>query len=437
MLRHLEALDSDKCAPSAGRSLLEAIRFGAALLGMDEDLSSKGQTRVQGLATKMALRAGPIVQAAPLTVAQVCKLERLVVESEDFRDKATLGGILILLYSCGRISDGQRAVEAIFDGNMADIDHLGTEVSAYYELRVVGNKAARSETLKRSILPLVAPIFSLSNTAWFNSWAQARSICGLPVSGRLGQPFLCRFNAGGEPMDQALSASEVGAFLRAALGVETEQRGLVRSHSLKCTALSWSAKHGLDLPTRRLLGHHLDPGATSAETYSRDSMAPALRALERVLHDIKTEKFFTDKSRSGRFVKSVEPMTKEPRGGRLEAAASDGSDSDSDYNPSTDSDDTDSDDDAAGGPNLLWHVICGGLKPEHFEVGEDVDVFRHVVSGLQHLAMKDAPKLLCGRRLHDRYVKYAGLPLAQIPMCETCKNHRHPQIMFGGTPMWL
>ena len=192
VLRHLEGLDSDKCAPSAGQSLLEAIRFGAALLGMDEDLSSKGQTRVQGLATKMSLRAGPIVQAAPLTVAQVCKLERLVVESDDFRDKVTLGGIMILLYSCGRISDGQRAVEAIFDGGMADIDHLGAEVNAYYELRVVGNKAVRSETLKRSILPLVAPIFSLSNVAWFNSWAQARSICGLPVSGRLAQPFLCR-----------------------------------------------------------------------------------------------------------------------------------------------------------------------------------------------------------------------------------------------------
>ena len=427
VLRHLEDLDSAKSAPSSGRSLLEAIRFSAALLGMDEDLSTKGQTRVQGLATKMALRAGPIVQAAPLTVAQVCKLERLVVESEDFRDKVTLGGILILLYSCGRISDGQRAVEAIFDGDMADINHTSSEVGAYYELQVVGNKAARSETLKRSILPLVAPVFSMANVAWFNSWAQARSICGLPVSGKLTQPFLCRFGAGGDPMDQALSASEVGAFLRAALGVEADNRGLVRSHSLKCTALSWSAKYGLDLPTRRLLGHHLDPGATSAETYSRDSMAPALRSLERVLRDIKTEKFFPDKSRSGRFARPSVETAKEVAGKDDRDGALDESDSDSDYNPSTDSDDTGSDDSAAGEPNLLWHVMCGGLKPEHLEVGDDVEVYRHVVSGVQHLALKDAPKLLCGRRLHERYVRYAGLPLVQIQICETCKNHRQPK----------
>ena len=43
VLRHLEDLDSSKSAPSSGRSLLEAIRFSAALLGMDEDLSTKGQ----------------------------------------------------------------------------------------------------------------------------------------------------------------------------------------------------------------------------------------------------------------------------------------------------------------------------------------------------------------------------------------------------------
>ena len=119
-------------------------------------------------------------------------------------------------------------------------------------------------------------------------------------------------------------------------------------------------------------------------------MAPALRSLERVLRDIKTEKFLPDKSRSGRFAKPSMQPAKEVAEKDVGDQDSNDSDSDSDYNPSTDSDDTDSDDGAAGEPNLLWHVMCGGLKPEHLEVGDDVDVFRHVVSGVQHLAMKDA-----------------------------------------------
>ena len=169
------------------------------------------------MAASLSMTAGPIEQALPLTVQQVCQLERLVVTSDDLRDKIMLGCALILLYSCARVSDGQRAIRCILDADLAPINPADTEVKGFLELEVLGNKAARSDKLKRSLLPLVAPIFNLAGVDWFRSWVQAREALGLNVNGKLNHPFLCRFDAQYEPMDQNVSSSELGKFIRAAL----------------------------------------------------------------------------------------------------------------------------------------------------------------------------------------------------------------------------
>ena len=57
----------------------------------------------------------------------------------------------------------------------------------------------------------------------------------------------------------------------------------IRSHSLKVTMFGWAAKGGMDLPSRRILGHHLGPGAKAAEIYGRDSISSAIRKMCRVL----------------------------------------------------------------------------------------------------------------------------------------------------------
>ena len=172
-------------------------------------------------------------------------------------------------------------------------------------------------------------------------WLMAREAVGLQNEGRFDKPFIPRFDIGGHPLQQEVTASEIGSFLRMALNIPNKHHNEIRGHSLKVTCLSWSGKFGVSLESRRLLGHHLTPDAVSAETYSRDSMGPAVRDLLNVLRMIK------------------------------HAGAT---------------------------------------------------VYRHVISGIQHLATQASSnenKLVCGRRLND------GSVVADAPLCETC-SHRDP-----------
>ena len=370
VFQFLQAMVADEhTAPSAGRSLLEALRFCRSVLGLKGDMAELGTMRVDGLAVELGRRAGPIQQAQPLTVQQVMSLERLVAQTEDIEDKVVFGGLLVLLYSCGRFSDGQRAVSMILDTDLERIDSGSLDAQGYVELQVLGHKSARSETLKRMVLPLVAPIFSLSGADWFRSWIHAREILGLPVQGRLNYPLICRFDIQGKAIAEEITSAEASALLRRALKIPEQERALIRSHSLKCTPLSWSCKYGTDLPTRRLLGHHLDPHAISPETYGRDSMGPAVRCLESTLRDIKAGEFRPDETRSGRFVRAAQSEI-----AQTEAEPGGDTDSDSDFIPSS-SDSESSDEDPFGRPSeasLLWHLVLPDLRPGYVDVPDTI-----------------------------------------------------------------
>ena len=70
-------------------------------------------------------------------------------------------------------------------------------------------------------------------------------------------PFgpICRApKASGGFYMRSTTSVEIAAFLNAALALQLEGEGMVTSHALKATTLSWAAKYGLDEPTRTLLG---------------------------------------------------------------------------------------------------------------------------------------------------------------------------------------
>ena len=141
---------------------------------MRSDLVELGTSRVEGVAVEINKRAAPLVQAAPLLVSQVIALEKLVTTADDLKDRAMFGAMLILMYGCGRFSDGQRAVNILMDVNLNSIDPTSLECPGYLELQVLGNKGARSDVLRRTYLPLVAPIFSLGSVDWFRAWTNRR-----------------------------------------------------------------------------------------------------------------------------------------------------------------------------------------------------------------------------------------------------------------------
>ena len=268
-----------KSRPTSGKSFLEAVRFAGGVFGLRgvEGLTS---ARVSGAAEKLARTAPPTRQAAPLSVEQVKTLENMACDAANVADRVLLGGMLIMLYGCARNSDVARATATRIDLCDIDEEELGdNEPCGYIELAVVGSKGARSVKLRRAILPVVAPMLTVSGRPWWTSWMESRRSVGIAADGELDKPILCRFSPLGEPEGMSLQATETGAMLRCVLGIRDENINTIRSHSLKVTCLSWLAKYGIPLEYRRSLGHHLDVSAQSAECYSRDAMAPALRKL--------------------------------------------------------------------------------------------------------------------------------------------------------------
>ena len=71
-----------------------------------------------------------------------------------------------------------------------------------------------------------------------------------------------------------------------AAGIPASEAPKYSAHSGKATFLSWCAKFGLSIGTRRLLGGHADPKGQMALEYSRDALAPMMREAEKVLEAI-------------------------------------------------------------------------------------------------------------------------------------------------------
>ena len=421
---------------SSGKGFLEAIRFTSAMLGLRSDEVQTISHRVAGLAELLVKRAPVISQASPLTVEQVKTFERLCCSAEPLQDKVILGGILIMIFGSARASGMARAVKLLIDldarpeSQRSEGDPLG-----YLELGVLGNKGARRDAHRRLLLPVVAPIYSLSGYRWWDSWQEARAAPNLENSGLLNLPLMCRFNADGQALEQSMVASEIGEFLRQSLGIQTMARNGTRSHSCKATLLSWLSKYGVPLPIRRLVGHHLDPSAKSAETYSRDAMSPAIRSVMEVLHSVKSGSFQPDATRSGRF--NAQPDQSD---GRCDGEESEGSyqmpfteserlGGDSDGTATDTSSDASSEkaseiDDAT----TLWELLRPEHRPVLLEVSPKLGKFVHKLSRVIHLRKEGAERFLCGHVLNHRYDEHRQTPSAECPRCTTCFASRDAQL---------
>ena len=146
-------------------------------LGCDEYVLKS--TRISGVAEMLARSGGVIRQAAPLTVLQVSKLEHQCRDLESPCDRCLVGGMLALLYSSGRASDGMRTISITWD--MVDDDLAGHVKGppGYAELGVAASKGARTTKLKRMILPLVVPLVSVSGVPWWEFWKASRTMLGM------------------------------------------------------------------------------------------------------------------------------------------------------------------------------------------------------------------------------------------------------------------
>ena len=412
--------ENPKTAPTAGQSFVESIHFAGTMLGMQHDLDLVGDQRIKGVAEELARSGGAMQQAEALTVDQVKRLEALTCVADCLADTLTLGGLLIMVYGCARHSDLQRARRVIWDVDENRFNPTSLEPQGYLEFQVLCHKTARSVKMKRTFLPVVCPLVSLSAEPWYVAWYQARKALGMGVEGDVEFPILCRFDSNGNPVKQEMTSAEAGAILREALRIDSSPPHKVRSHSLKCTCLSWASKGGLDLPTRRILGHHLDPGAKAAEIYGRDTIAPAVRKLTDLLGWIKEGRFSPDSTRSGRFKKIMD--VPEDAASKL-CGANDAEPSSESESSSSTSEASDTDPEAEegyGSNRALTSMAFVDLRPSFEEMPEKFRTWRHKTSGVQHLQDEDGEKFLCGRRVTDRYTLTDQKPLVEVAICQQC-----------------
>lgn len=62
------------------------------------------------------------------------------------------------------------------------------------------------------------------------------------------------------------------------------------------------------------------------------------------------------------------------------------------------------------------------LRPSLVRLRDDMRLWKHRISGVQHIQLLDEEKFMCGRRIIDRYFLCKSPPAFGDPVCQTCLN---------------
>ena len=183
--------------------------------------------------------------------------------------------------------------------DLNNIHEVSLDDPQIFELCTYEHKTAGVQGMKGKLLPILVPIFHFGTRPWFNIWADTAEKFGrswdvFPIGPLL--PIL----TGDESLGHVPATSaDLSNFLRSVLHAAPGQR--LSSHSGKATLLSWSAKFGLPLEVREILGRHSRAASTTAAIYSRDLQGHAIESLVKVLNSVKAGRFDPEACRSKRW----------------------------------------------------------------------------------------------------------------------------------------
>ncbi len=136
-----------------------------------------------------------------------------------------------------------------------------------FSLSSVRRLAASLGLRREQYLPLVVPMEGIVNEDWIKIFLEVYQKCGLDITRRPLGPLLPAPKMTGQFCARPLTTSEAAVWLRASLEGTSDAHSF-RSHSLKATLLSWSARAGFDKETRAVLGHHCSALQGSDIVYS-------------------------------------------------------------------------------------------------------------------------------------------------------------------------
>ena len=289
VFKYFMALRGEGAPASRAQALREAVGFlvGTVEVEAQAVLASR---RLQGSSLQMLSTRRALRQRAPLLVSALACLEEIVCSSSDPRERVLVGALVFTALSRSRVGD----LCQVEKQPSLDLKGDGT---GYVECNLTGHKTARPGSKRSMAVVAVTP--GVTPLQWAEAWVAARAATGADSIFSL---FPAPASTGGWATS-SLTTFEVAALLRSCLvrsGFRPEDLTNIGSHSLKATALSWTAKYGVPQAVRRVLGYHKAKDEASVAAYARDELAAPLRALEDVLAAIRDGSFRPDESRSGR-----------------------------------------------------------------------------------------------------------------------------------------
>ena len=189
------------------------------------------------------------------------------------------------------------------------------------------------------------------------------------------------------------------------------------SHSLKATALSWTAKScTMSYEERLTQGHHCSPKHGMALLYSRDALAEILTKVARVVRAIQRGDFAPDLPRAERVARA---LSEEPDRFKhlCQIVADDLPDDDPvDENVSEDGSDV----------SDVGELFTPAVPAPPEEVRPRVacplqgQAFIHVLSGISHV-LAGGDLLKCGRRITTN-MRALGPDEPQLSICQQCAS---------------
>ncbi|CAE7361069.1 unnamed protein product [Symbiodinium sp. CCMP2592] len=398
-------------APTFLRSFIVSISFSVHVLGVTGGADCLLSGRVTGIARLTYLAKRKKTRRPPLTVAMVAFLENLVCDpTARAIDRICAGFFLCLVFMRARFSDGMNLGNLQLDTPSG----LANEVAGYLEGEVLRSKTSFTTERKTMLLPMVCPRLGVTGLDWAGVWMKLRELHKMPSGS--GVPLLPGTGASGEWLLVPPSATVAASWLKGILSKGGFDHGAIAklgTHSCKCTTLSWCGKFGLDQSVRRTLGYHTDRAAAMVILYSRDEISSAVRALERVLGEIREDRFRPDATRSGHFPCEVATPSAEPEGDPPDYESNGGA------SESEDSQDEEDNVGDLGAEERALEEIGAPWRPQG--AASDRRMFRHKLSRIIHFVADEAgATFACGTKISSNYVEMNSGVSFLHPLCKKC-----------------
>ena len=293
---YARSLMIDNAAPTKASSFKQSVVFYRHLLGCPSADAAISSTRFRGCCARQFKKKRKLKQADELKVHQLRIFESLCTRAPSDADRCAAGFFTFCTLASSRCHDAMSSekctIEAELDGSCTVI--LGTADA----------KTSTTEQLQTQLLPLMAfspGLLREDSQGWAQGWMDARKNCGLEFGP--GKPVLPALGSDDKFLERAATSSELISWMNELLRMGGDSSAKVSTHACKRAVLVWSAKYGMPLEDRRVLGHHAHPTIKSVLTYSKEALAGPMAMVWNMFTEILAGTFDPESSAISRISK--------------------------------------------------------------------------------------------------------------------------------------